>query len=55
MKHICATCSNYDGTFCTVLWNNLDESYCVPDRDIRDPDDTCDYWDTDPMYCYDDE
>ena len=38
----CEYCEHYDGRFCTLLWNNMDESYCIPDRDEREPDDSCD-------------
>lgn len=38
----CEYCEHYNGTYCTIDWNNMDESYCIPDRDEREPDDSCD-------------
>lgn len=41
--HTCGSCRLFNGECCTKEWNNGDESYYIPDRDDRDPDnDTCD-------------
>ena len=40
--HTCGSCRLFDGDYCTKEWNNGDESYCIPERDEKDPDtDTC--------------
>ena len=38
----CRYCTCFDGDYCTKFWNNMDESYCDPDRDGRDDYDYCD-------------
>jgi len=43
----CWNCLHYNGDFCTLLWNNLDEAYKVEWRDAKDPDDHCDEWELD--------
>ena len=43
----CWNCRHYNGDFCTILWNNLDEAYKVTWRDERGPDDKCDEWEHD--------
>ena len=42
----CWNCMNYDWRHeaCTTNWNNMDESYYVPEIDDRKPDDVCEYW-----------
>ena len=40
----CWNCKEYDGTFCTKFWNNLDECYKDTERDLREPDDRCEDW-----------
>ena len=47
ITHCCGNCIEYDGDRCTLYWNNLDESYYLPDRDDKDPYDCCDYWQLD--------
>lgn len=37
----CEYCEHYNGTYCTIGWNNMDESYCNPATDEKDPDDWC--------------
>ena len=37
----CGNCAHYNGTYCTKLWNNMDEDYCVPERDKKEEDDCC--------------
>ena len=46
----CWNCMLFDPTkdACTKDWNNMDESYYNPDRDDRDPSDSCDDWEEDP-------
>ena len=43
----CWNCREYNGTFCTRLWNNLDECYKETERDFREPEDHCDEWQKD--------
>jgi len=45
----CAHCSHFDPGkgACTVEWNNLDESYYIPERDDRDGYDLCGQYDWD--------
>lgn len=44
----CGNCAHFNGNYCTLEWNNLDESYKNEDRDRRDPsDDPCDDWEWD--------
>lgn len=40
----CWNCNDYNGDFCTKLWNNLDESYKVTWRDSKKPSDCCEDW-----------
>lgn len=40
----CWNCAEYDGDRCMKEWNNLDESYYIPDRDDKNPTDCCDDW-----------
>ena len=40
----CGSCLHYDGDVCMRLWNNGDESYYVPGRDDKRPDEYCDDW-----------
>lgn len=44
---VCEYCMKYNGEACTKCWNNNDESEYFPERDDRDPDDTCDEWEWD--------
>lgn len=39
----CAYCVHFDPSkdACTKDWNNLDDSYYIPDRDDREPGDLC--------------
>ena len=50
--HVCNSCIYFDRWYeaCNREWNNLDEIYYIPDRDDRNEDDTCDYWELDPDY-----
>ena len=41
-KPACKYCKLCIGDYCTKYWNNLDESYCIPDRDEVDEFDCCD-------------
>lgn len=41
-KPTCKICEMYNGSCCMKEWNNLDESYFIPERDNKDPDDCCD-------------
>ena len=50
----CWNCREYNGDFCTKLWNNLDECYKETERDLRDPDDKCDDWEKDPDAVWED-
>ena len=43
----CETCKEYSGDYCMREWNNLDECYKDEDRDKREPDDWCDYYEED--------
>ena len=47
----CEYCEHYNGQYCTIAWNNMDESYCIPDRDEKEPDDCCDdySWNGEPL------
>lgn len=38
----CKYCNSYNGDYCTKDWNNMDESYCIPERDEKDEFDSCD-------------
>ena len=38
----CRYCTHYNGDYCTKDWNNMDESYCITDRDEKDEYDVCD-------------
>ena len=42
----CENCKHYNHKYgaCSVLWNNLDESYYIPNRDDCEPDDHCARW-----------
>ena len=42
MERVSENCLLYNGTYCMKEWNNLDERYKVPERDKKDPADTCD-------------
>lgn len=44
----CWNCEAYDGDHCTKDWNNADESYYIPDRDDKEPEDYCDDWSYNP-------
>lgn len=48
----CKRCIYYDPRYeaCNRDWNNLDESYYIPDRDDRNEDDSCDDYELDPDY-----
>ena len=37
----CGYCEHFDGDRCTKDWNNMDESYYVPDRDDKSEYDWC--------------
>ena len=45
----CGNCLHYFDDVCTKDWNNMDESYYIPDRDDKEPDDTCDDWEYNEM------
>ena len=48
VKPCCGNCKEYNGIYCTVYWNNLDECYKDTERDSREPeDDACEYWEYD--------
>lgn len=45
VKPCCGNCLDFNGDYCTLYWNNLDECYKDTERDARDPyDEPCDYW-----------
>ena len=47
----CGNCYDFNGIYCTKLWNNLDECYLDKERDSRDPEDEpCEDWQYDPMW-----
>ena len=46
----CANCTHYFNDVCTKDWNNMDESYYLPDRDDKDPEDSCDDWEYNELY-----
>jgi hypothetical protein len=50
----CWNCLHYNGDFCTLLWNNLDEAYKVDWRDAKDPDDWCPSWEKDEEAVWED-
>jgi len=50
----CWNCLHYNGDYCTILWNNLDECYLNTERDERDPDDHCDDWELDKTVTWED-
>ena len=37
----CGNCKEYNGIHCTKYWNNLYESYYLPARDDKEPEDVC--------------
>lgn len=43
----CWNCWRFDGDRCNKDWNNADPDYYLPDRDDKEPDDICDYWEKD--------
>ena len=48
VKPCCGNCKEYNGDFCTIYWNNLDECYKDTERDARDPEDpACEYYEFD--------
>lgn len=48
IKPCCGNCLEYNGDFCTIYWNNLDECYKDTERDSREPEDeACEYWQLD--------
>lgn len=42
-KKCCGNCIHYDGSYCTVGWNNLDPIYKT-ERDKREEDAYCGLW-----------
>ena len=38
----CGSCIFNDGSHCTKDWNDLDSTYYLPERDDREPYETCD-------------
>lgn len=38
----CLYCTHYLGDVCTKDWNNMDESYYIPERDDKEADECCD-------------
>lgn len=44
MNKVCNNCMHYDGDHCTKDWNNMEPDWYRPDRDDREPDDSCDDW-----------
>ena len=45
MTRTCGNCMEFNGSYCTKLWNNLDESYRDVFRDSREPEDeACEDW-----------
>ena len=42
--HVCGNCDQYNGTYCTKYWNNMDDTYLDRDRDRRLTGETCDEW-----------
>ena len=47
-KRCCDNCHHYDKKrYCTKDWNNMDPSYCVPERDEVEGTDCCDDWEWD--------
>ena len=44
----CWNCLEYNGDFCTLYWNNLDECYLQTERDLREPTDYCDQFQRNP-------
>lgn len=43
----CGSCVFYDGSHCTKDWNDLDITYYLPERDDREPYETCDDYEWD--------
>ena len=48
----CKHCIFFDFRYeaCNREWNNLDESYYIPDRDDRDENDSCEHYEFDQDY-----
>lgn len=44
----CWNCMEYDGNRCMKDWNNADESYYFPERDDKEPTDSCPEWSMNP-------
>ena len=42
----CGNCIHYNGSYCTRMWNNMDEDYKT-DEDEKEPEDYCDDWEWD--------
>ena len=38
----CRYCTEYNGDSCMKEWNNADEDYYFPERDDREPEESCD-------------
>lgn len=48
-KPMCGNCKEFNGTWCTKFWNNLDECYLDRERDnVKPEDDACEDWEFDP-------
>ena len=46
----CEFCEHFDDPYCTLMWNNMDKSYCVPERDEKEYDDSCDSYEWNGEY-----
>lgn len=46
----CENCVHFYEPYCTLMWNNMDESYMIPDRDFRYPNETCSDWEYNEFY-----
>ena len=44
LEKVCGTCHYYNGTFCTIDWNDMDEAYKVTWEYEKSYNDTCDEW-----------
>ena len=47
----CGNCKEYNGSYCTKYWNNMDDCYKVVERDSKDPEDPpCEDWEYDETW-----
>ena len=46
----CANCRYFNGDYCTREWNNAEEDYMVPERDMKDDGDCCDEYESEDEY-----